>query len=99
MQTCKESLRLNFRPARDSTKKRRSVFRMCCRRGHCPKKSLQQRKARRRTQQGCRDSIPGTFEPRAVLVLPGQQPGLPDDVDCGAQDERGPSTETAKPSL
>src|SRR5229473_704865 len=101
MQTCEESLSLNFKSARarESTKKRGSVCRMCCRRGHCLKKSLRQRRVCRRPQQGCHDSIPGYFEPHAVLVLPGQQSGLPDDVDCGAQDECGPSTEIAKPSL
>jgi len=56
-------------------------------------------RASQTAQWGCDESIPGDFEPHAFLVLPGQQSGLSGDVDRGAEDECGPSTETGSHRL
>src|SRR6266446_5321954 len=82
-----ESLRRNCNPACPATTMRKRDCGEFFKRDHCSRMNREWSRVAWRNRCYCDDSLAGILESHALLVLPGQQFVLPNDVDCRAKDE------------
>src|SRR5712691_2872084 len=94
-----ESLRRNCNPACPATTMRKRDCGEFFKRDHCWRMNQEWSRVAWRNRCYCDDSLAGILESHALLVLPGKQSIVPDDVDCRAEDECGAPAQAQEPSL